>query len=209
MNKLASIKSNLTKRKLTGTAIINEVADYTFKVKATTTTFPTTDVCGNPLTNTNNVVLYNDITRGYVFNLSGANYLTINNPTPINFSRTLWISSTSPITSYGNVFSSAKFPILFNQTTLLKFIANWGGTNTALTSNITQTSTWVFYALTVTATNMTLYINGSQTATASGDTANTQFGNYSGGTNYFTGYLDDMRMYPYALTASQINNIGR
>jgi hypothetical protein len=37
-----------------------------------------------------------------------------------------------------------------------------------------------------------------------GDTTTIQLGNYTGTSNYYTGYMDDIRQYPYVLTNAQI-----
>ena len=78
------------------------------------------------------------------------------------------------------------------------------------TSTIAQTTNWTFYAITITSTHATTYVNGNLASTATnswgGDTSAIQFG-ANVGTNFYTGYIDDMRMYPYVLTTAQITAI--
>jgi len=182
---------------------------YTFRVKAASTTVPTTDITGvYQLFNTTSsnggpVVVVADPLgiRGYVFQFSGSNYLSIFAKTPPTSTRTFWLYTTSPGAN-ANVFSSTSCTAYFLGTLFL--ITSSG------TSTIAQTSNWTFYAITITSTHATTYVNGNVASTATnswgGDTSAIQFG-ANAGTNFYTGYIDDMRMYPYVLTTSQITAI--
>ena len=179
---------------------------YTFRVKAASTTVPTTDTTGvYQLFNTTNsnggpVVAVADPLgiRGYVFQFSGSNYLSIFAKTPPTSTRTFWLYTTSPGAN-ANVFSSTSCTAYFLGT---MFLITASGTST-----IAQTSNWTFYAITITSTHATTYVNGNLASIAAnswgGDTSTIQFGAYVG-TNFYTGYIDDMRMYPYVLTTAQI-----
>jgi len=193
------------------TSVTANVA-YTFRVKAASTTVPTADITGiYTIFNTTNsnggpVVAVADPSgiRGYVFQFSGSNYLSIYSTTSVNSTRTFWLYSDAPGTggvSSGNVFSSMNLGMYFNGTSYL--------TSGSVTSTIAQTARWTFYAVTTTSTIQTMYINGDGTPNASatvawsGDTNVIQFGARNG-TNFYTGYIDDMRLYPYVLTTAQI-----
>jgi len=183
---------------------------YSFRVKGNgTSTVPTTDIISSSLTNTGSVTMYNDSTRGYVFNFSGANYLSIAVSTPVTSTKTFWVSSSTPTAGGGNVFSGNNYPIWFSGRTNLQANSNFpNGTN--VYSSKTQIITWVFYAVTTTATSTSIYVNGifdvTASTTYSGDTSPIQFGAYTGTSNY-TGYLDDMRLYPSVLSDAQILSI--
>ena len=205
MKRLSSIKS--VKNVLSTVSI----TDYTFKMKATSSTMPTTEINGTAFTNTGAVTLFNDGTRGYVFNFTGANYLTLSIPTPTLCSKSLWVSTSIPTFNTGNCFSTTKFPIWFNGTLSLILNPCFTTTPAPLTSSTTQTITWIHYVMTMSATTMCMYVNGNLLTSRavsgwSGDSANTVFGAYQTA-SYYKGYLDDMRLYPYTLTASQVSAI--
>ena len=193
---------------------------YTFRIKATSTTVPTTDSTGlYPIYNTTintggpvTAVADPTGTRGYVLQFFGQNYLSVFASSPVTSTRTFWLYSATPTAGSGNVFSSTNYPVFFNATTFLSirpgFSAGGGAT---INSTVAQTANWLFYAITTTATTVTLYINGirnaSTTMTAyTGDTTTIQFGAYTG-ISFYTGYMDDIRQYPYVLTNAQIADI--
>jgi hypothetical protein len=183
---------------------------WTFKVKSSSLTVPTT-VDGFTLTNTN-VSMINDTVRGSVFNFTGANYLSINVPTPVNSTKTFWVMMPNMTLAYHNVFSSSKMPVWFNTTTFLRASVNFGvGGGGEVISTIAQTAgVWKHYAITTTATQTLLYVDGILVKTGNitwgGDTALIYFGAYLAQSPY-TGRLDDMRLYSSTLSASDINSI--
>lgn len=205
---------------------------YTFRVKGTTSTVPTTDVSGTPLLNKlglgistgSLVTMYNDPSRGYVFSFSGSNLLQINLKSAAAHTKTFWVSSSTPESGFGTVFSSAYNATLFSNTKFLIslfFTSNGSGgqIETKTASTFSQGLSWTFYAVTVTATSTaststSLYINGvfsNTTQLASGaplwlNDPSFQFG-ASGGDYRYTGYLDDMRFYPSVLSDTQILQI--
>ena len=171
---------------------------------------PTT-VDGYTLTNIGAVSMVNDATRGYVFNLAGNNSLSINLATPVNSTKTFWVSASPASGVSNNVFSTSKMPIWFDNTTFLRAAVNFSpGPVVNVTSNVAQTSTWKFYAITTTATTTSLYVDGTLVSTASvawtGDTATMYFGAYQGG-NFLTGLLDDIRFYSNILTSTDIQTL--
>lgn len=187
------------------------VTDYSLRVKGSSTTVPTVDLVGNTLNNVGGVTMYKDATRGYVFNFTGANYLYFNSTvtTPTNVTRTYWVSTLTPNASGGNTISSSFFPNFFGNSSYLNVSPNFQMANQAnITSTTPQTTTWIFYAVTVSSSTLSLYVNGTLQQSVSisnwgGDTSTIDIGAYKS-TNFYTGYLDDIRQYPSVLSAAQI-----
>jgi hypothetical protein len=78
-----------------------------------------------------------------------------------------------------------------------------------------QGSDWNFYAITVTATNNFIYVNGNPTPCGggsqlgvnfNGDTTEIEFG-ANVGRNFYSGLIDDMRLYPYILSSVEMATI--
>jgi hypothetical protein len=184
---------------------------YTFRIKGSSSTVPVTDYNGNTVTNNRGVTMFNDPIRGYVFNLLGSNFLSINVNESTNITRTFWASTSTPASGSGNVYSSSNFPVFFFGTDRLNVYPNFpnGG---RIISSIVQTTTWVFYAITLSPTSLSLYLNGSLVADNTvnenwgGDSSTIQFGAFESG-NFYKGYLDDMRLYSSILTPEQIRTI--
>lgn len=190
---------------------------YTFRIKGTNYTVPTKDTTNTyTITNTGSTTMFNDSIRGYVFSFSGSNFLQVTANSPINSTKTFWVSTSTPSSGGGNLFSSVNYPIWFESTNYLKFSPNFNnGTGNKYISTISQPITWAFYAITTTSTNTYMYINGNTTANIGGTITGgwagetnvaIQFGAYVLG-NFYTGLLDDMRLYPTVLTNSQIQQI--
>ena len=183
---------------------------WTFRVKSSTLTVPTA-VDGFTLTNTT-VSMVNDVKRGPVFNFTGTNYLSLNVPTPVNSTKTLWVMMPNITSANNNVFSSAKMPVWFRGTAFLRASVNFGvGGGGDVISTVAQTvGVWKFYAVTTTATSSSLYVDGVLVRTVNlswgGDTAVINLGAHTG-SSFFTGLLDDMRLYSSTLTATDINSL--
>jgi hypothetical protein len=196
-------------------SIVNIVQgpEYSFRVIGTSSTVPTTSTNRDgtlsivALRNSNNVEMFNDSTRGFVFKLSGSNYLAISFKQESSHTKTFWVSSSTPSFNSGNVFSSSTFPIYFDGSDYLK-IANFQGRT--IISSVPQTSVWIFYAVTVSPTTTSLYINGNldQTIQCTFNSLDEeiQFGAYKG-LSYYLGLLDDMRLYPSILTPQEISKM--
>jgi hypothetical protein len=156
--------------------------------------------------------MINDTIRGSVFNFTGANYLSINQPTPVNSTKTFWVMMPNMTLANNNVFSSTRMPVWFSTTTFLRASVNFGiGGGGEVISTIAQTSgVWLFYAITTTATQTLLYVNGVLVRTGNlswgGDTAVINFGAYQG-QSFLSGRLDDMRLYSSTLSATDIDRI--
>ena len=183
---------------------------WVFIVQSSTLTVPTT-VDGITLSNTN-VSMINDTIRGSVFNFTGANFLSLIQPTPVNSTKTFWLKMPNFVSGSNNAYSTTKMPIWFNGGTFLTVSVNFGvGGGGDVVSTVPQTSgAWIFYAITTTATQTLLYANGVLVRTGNlawgGDTAAINFGAYRG-SSFITGRLDDMRLYSSTLTATDINSI--
>jgi hypothetical protein len=198
---------------------------FTFRITGTGSTVPSTDVNGLALTNVSGVTMINDATRGYVFNFNGTNSLTIN-PGGFTFvgTKTFWlkIPTGTAAALAGHLFSTA-----LNQTYIDSPASN-PSNNFYVTENlqssgeslIVNTSSnsqgkgvWIFYAITYSTTSITTYTNGVQTNSLvftknpTTETAVINIGSYPNNTYQFTGLLDDVRLYPSALTASQVLSI--
>jgi hypothetical protein len=170
-------------------------------------TVPTSANIGVPLTNTNGVTMVNEPVSGFVFSFPGSNHLSLNLNQPlITQTRTFWLSSATANAGNGCVYCSNKYILYFLGGTLLKCYSNYEG-GTAAFSNVSQGTTWVFYAMTLTDKVMNIYVNGNFVTSVAntwlGENSEIQFG---GGNNY-TGLIDDIRLYQSALTASQILDI--
>ena len=196
-------------------APMTDVWNYQFRIKGVTSTVPTKDATGNyTITNTGTVAMTID-SSGYVFNLTGTNYLSIAGAaglTGTNCTRTMWVKTSTPTTGTGNVFSSTSWPIWFAITNFMGSQVSYTG-GTRIVDPTNEGTGWVFYAFTTSATSQAMYVNGGTTPVAtsstawSGDATTIQFGAQGGAQNYYTGKLDDMRQYNYVLTPQQIQQI--
>lgn len=182
-----------------------------FWLQGGTATVPTIDNTNTyAITNNGSVVMYNDATMGYVFSLSGSNYLSMSVPTTVSATRIFWVSSSTPFLDLGNVLSSNYWPCFFQNTSTMYSGAAWGSASYAV-SSYTQNTVWAFYAITVSSSNVSIYVNGaynSNVATVNwtGDTTTLQLGAFTG-SYYYTGYAMDIRQYNIALNPPEIASI--
>ena len=183
---------------------------WVFRVQSPTPTVPTT-VDGFTLTNTN-VSMIADGVRENVFEFRGNSFLTINVPTPVNSTKTFWVMIPNITLANNNTFSSRRMPVWFNGTIFLRASVNFGVSGGGdVISSVAQTSgVWKFYAITTTATQTKIYVDGvlvtSMNVTWGGDTAVINFGAYLGA-SFLTGLMDDMRLYSSTLTSTDISEI--
>jgi fibronectin type 3 domain-containing protein len=99
----------------------------------------------------------------------------------------------------------------------LRFAFNNGKGEQLAETSALATGTWVHVAVTLNADTATLYVNGSPVATKIAAINPTGFdfkpaNNYIGKSQFgadplFNGRIDDFRIYGYALTASQVNDV--
>jgi Concanavalin A-like lectin/glucanases superfamily len=190
--------------------ILPPLTPWTFRVKSSTSVVPSS-VDGIPVTNVNNVTMFNDPIRGFVFQLLGNNCLSINQPTPVNSTKTFWVSAPNPSAEFNNVFSTTKMPIWFQKTNLLRATVNFGVAGTTnVVSTHPQTSIWKFYAITTSGTTTSVYANGVLVSTANvnwtGDTSAICIGGYTN-LSFLTGFMDDIRLYSSILSPEEIQRL--
>lgn len=183
---------------------------HNFRVKPVKNVVPTYDTTQKiAVTNTGSVqaVIDPKNKRGFVLLFSGSNYLSITIPTPATFTKTFWLYSNSNMT--GNIFSSTNCKVSLNSASKLQCIVG----STTVTTNLVQGLAWNFYAIVMTATSINIYINNNETpnvssaiTTFNGDTNVIQFGAVNG-SGFYTGYIDDMRLYDVPLTTKQITSV--
>jgi hypothetical protein len=182
---------------------------YIFRVKSFSSEVPSV-VDGLTLINTNNVTMIYDGSRGYVFSFNGLNSLRLNVATPVASTKTFWLSVGNPANEFNNVYSTVTRPIYFLKTSFLKAFVNFSTTNTKVESNVPQTVEWKFYAVTVSATETKMYVNGiliqTQQASSNGETNPIYFGCYENSA-FYTGLIDDMRMYDSVLPPDYIQRM--
>lgn len=183
---------------------------YVFRVKSFTSTVPS-QVNGLSLINTSDVSTVYDSKRGYVFSFNGLNSLKLNIVTPIESTKTFWVSVGNPYNDFNNVYSSLARPIYFLRTSYLKSFVNFiHPSNTKVESNIPQTAEWMFYAVTTSASETKMYVNGVLVETKSvssiQETSPIFFGCYNNSA-FYTGKLDDMRMYDSILPPAYIERM--
>jgi hypothetical protein len=146
----------------------------------------------------------------YALNLNGTtDYVTIGAPLVSNgsYTKEAWLYQTSS-TGSQNVISSLNAPFWINGGILS---AGQGGSFSLVTDVSTfPLNTWVYVAVTYDApsTTMNLYKNGSliaSNASVSVYTAeNTFIGSHQGSTSFFSGYIDEVRLWTTALTQAQL-----
>jgi hypothetical protein len=183
---------------------------YLFRVKSFSSVVPSV-VDGLTLINTSDVSMVYDGSRGYVFSFNGLNSLKLNVQTPIESTKTFWVSVSNPYNDYNNVYSSLARPIYFLRTSYLKSFVNFiYPSNTKVESNIPQTAEWIFYAVTTSASETKMYVNGILTETRAVssivETSPIFFGCYNNSA-FYTGKLDDMRMYDSILPPAYIERM--
>ena len=100
---------------------------------------------------------------------------------------------------------------VFQYNSSLQIGLKLNGTNISKASSILSNNTWYFVAIVWNGSNLTIFINGTECPSISGDT-NYQSGNTlsltigyrSDGNNVFYGYIDEFYIYRYARTPHQI-----
>jgi hypothetical protein len=164
--------------------------------------------------NYNSVSMHFNSVRGNVFSFSGSNYLAVASTTPVISTKTFWLYSGNATS--GSVFSSPNYPVSLNMNShLISTPSYLSSNNHTWSCSSIQGSAWNFYAITVTATNNFIYINGNPTPCGggsqlgvnfNGDTTEIEFG-ANMGRNFYSGLIDDMRLYPYILSSVEMATI--
>ena len=108
--------------------------------------------------------------------------------------------------------SSSGVYIGYNSSTTFG-VWTYGGTLLVSTTTLPSVNTWHFITYTLSGSTNTLYIDGtsvntSTTATNTGAATALTAGMTPGGTNYFSGELDEIRVYNRALSAAEISGLA-
>jgi hypothetical protein len=136
-----------------------------------------------------------------------------------NFSTTAWFKVTNPSGATSQFIDSRDYSSgnrgwgMAVTSGKLKFEKN--GANLLYSTTTLAANTWYHGAVTFDGTNWKLYLNGvlEKTVTGSAILSNTsaQFRvgarHYVGVENYLNGQIDEVRVYNYALTATQVNTV--
>jgi hypothetical protein len=189
-----------------------------FYLPLNTASVPTTDLCGNALTNNGSVSISYDYIAGYVGSMStvSTSFSTAIS-TPSSFTRTFWYNPNS-ITGQMNTLSSKNLKMHFNGTSYMTATFNVTGTPLSISdTTIRSAKAWTHYALTYTGTTATLYVNGAQVATNTsityiGETGALNNGGLCIGDYNNTGVgaianFENVRCFNRALTAFEIVNM--
>jgi hypothetical protein len=160
----------------------------------------------------NSGVIVVRLSRGNVFYFDGNTCMYMDVATPIVCTKTFWLLTKTNGGYHSNVFSTSNNPIWFDTTISLRTSVNFNTGSTNIVSTISQKSTdnWKFYAITMTATKTSLYVDGVLNNEANvnwaGDPARIYFGAYLNAAKY-TGWMDDIRLYPINLTSTEIQQL--
>ena len=108
--------------------------------------------------------------------------------------------------------SSSGVYIGYNSSTTFG-VWTYSGTLLVSTTTLPSDGAWHFITYTLSGTTNTLYIDGtsvntSTTATNTGAATALTAGMTPGGTNYFSGDLDEIRVYNRALSAAEISGLA-
>jgi hypothetical protein len=187
--------------------IVQRTSNHNFRIKCVFNTVPNNDLTGTTaITNTNSVTTLPDSRHGFVLRFLGNNYLSVAVSTPSTSTKTFWLYSVGPGTG-GNVFSSSNYTVTLNTSNQLQCVI--GGT-TVTSSYVQPVNTWTFYVITTTPTAANIYVNTNPNpygtavlSTFTGDTNPIYFGSLAG-SGYYTGYMDDIRLFQGVVNTNQI-----
>ena len=189
-----------------------------------------TDASGNnmSLTSTGTIQYVNGVTGSQALYLANeanvsagtaaANYLTGTYSFPATFSVSLWASSTAIpttanwnmvfyTTNTGSSLTNAVFLGFYGTAPSYTINCGFAGTAQTTSSFIAAQNTWYHLAITYNNGSLSLYINGSLRGSTSGTMAQSGFiigTNAPSGQQPFAGYIDDYRIYSYALTTGEV-----
>jgi len=179
---------------------------------------------GTSVRNTDQLDTTGKINGALTFNGS-SDYITI--PTlglgNTNFTYSLWVKPTDlsggsngqKIFFNANSENSVFFQISYSNIGVSVYNSN--NTGTYLTGPVANINEWVLVTFTYDGTTATLYINGSYFVSSLSGNPDLNNGGFvlgrfvSGYTAYYTGYIDDVRIYNIALSQAQITalyNVG-
>lgn len=209
MNTLSTTNSVYRQKK--NNAKIIENINYTFKIIGNAALTVPTTVNGYSLIN--NGVTAVQLSRGAIaLYFNGNSFLYMDITTPTVCTKTFWVRREID-NQVNNVFSSSNHPTFFDNSIFLQTSVNFltgGGANILSTISQKSTDSWKFYAITMSATKTSLYVDGNLNAEANvnwiGDTSRIYFGAFEGGYK-LTGWINDIRLYPTNLTPLEIRQL--
>jgi hypothetical protein len=185
-----------------------------------TSSVPTSEVYGAPLTSAGSPTMYLDATRGYVFPATGTTYMSSNFNLPVSYSKSIWVyltgaPGTGNLLSSTNVGTNGVHYFWFGGTASVGAGHNSGtSVNTYVSDPGTITlNQWTHYVLTYDnpSTTMKLYRDGIQVAQATNAAMSWTGGNavgichYAGGNTLTNGRVDNPIIYNRALTAAEVS----
>jgi len=196
-----------------------DVTGFSISLDLSSSTVPTTTTNGTSVTKLGAPTMYNDATRGYVLTVTGSTALAIPITLQPNYTVTCWIRVPGSVSSGGSVWQFTNNGGLESSSALYLKV-NQGGTyigsngsaswNTQ-SNSFTVGTTWNFFAVVSTGSTFNLYMNGNiiSNQTTTGKTAFSSpvsinvFIGYDSGTEY----VSNFRVYPSALSSTQITNL--
>jgi len=163
-----------------------------------------------------------DTNGSYKFDGS-SQYLTIANPAGLPTSSSArtycaWVNPTatpnnSVILSQGTASTDNAMGLTLNATYPSTDVSFWSWGTTGYATYTPKINTWQHICGTLSGTTASIYVDGKQIGTGTLPTVNTTLAVLNVGANVnfsnkFTGKIDDVRIYNYALTAAQIRQIA-
>ena len=203
----------------TSTSTTTTVAPRMFvKFGAATFSNNSTDATGTvTLTQYKSLAIHNDATRGYVMNGSNGCIFT-NFFTPQSYTKTAWVYLITATNSIANnvLSSNGSADFLYVDTTYRLVGGHTPGQNIVSDTINVPVGAWTHYAFSWNNSTRTfnMYRNGAVTNTRVMDATYNRTGNssialnigrYTADTQFWKGYLDNLRVYDVALTASNIS----
>jgi len=167
---------------------------------------------GNGVSGKRNASLKFDGSDDYIGSMSDAKLPSGANPRSV----ALWVKPTLVDNNYHVIFEYGTFSannlwgIGIDAGTNKYYISQYGYN---VSGNVAQANVWTHLVVTYDGTTYKIYENGIQTNSGTMTTSTTlsgtmEFGRQISGTPYyFQGQLDDLRVYNYALTASQVKQV--
>jgi len=181
-------------------------------------TVPTTETNGATVTKLGNPTMYNDATRGYVLTVGTNDGLSVPLTLQTNFTVTCWVKIPGNSTSGGGVWQLPNVGT-FQSIAALYLEINHGGNGSfwgtagvnSIANKFTVGTEWNFFAIRWDGSTINLYKNGTimsnQTITGLGGHTSAQSTTMRIGQNDGTEYVSNYRIYPSALTPTQITNL--
>jgi hypothetical protein len=148
--------------------------------------------------------------KAYSFNGTSNNITTSNNTNLINsdYSIFAWIKPSGLATAYNLIYYQTGWDVSLGVDGTSKKLENWTNNANEINGNTTiPLNTWSFVGIVSNASGKTFYLNGASdgigAAVNVATTHSSTIGGYSS-SSYFSGVIDDVRVYSRALSATEI-----